>query len=49
MPNGKPGDHWLTDLLHWNRTAFGEPVDGLLKEIVELGGEPVLERPPWNE
>jgi hypothetical protein len=49
MPNGKPGDHWLTDLLHWKRPAFGEPVDGLLKEIAELGGELVLERSPWKE
>ena len=49
VPNAKPGDHWLTDLAHWNRPAFGEPVDSLLKEIVALGGERVLDRPPWQE
>ena len=49
MPNGKPGDHWLTDLVHWNRPAFGEPIDSLLQEIVRLGGEGLLESSPWQE
>jgi hypothetical protein len=47
VPNGKPGDHPLTDLLHWNSPVFGEPVDSLLREIVKLGGERILDRPPW--
>jgi hypothetical protein len=49
MPNGKPGDHWLTDLITWNHPVFGEPVDSLLKEIVRLGGERLLEGSPWQE
>ena len=49
MPNGKPGDHPPTDLLHWDSPAFGEPVDSLLREIVKLGGESVLDRSPWRE
>ena len=49
MPNGKPGDHWVTDLTYWNRPVFGEPVDSLLKEIMALGGERILERSPWRE
>jgi hypothetical protein len=46
VPNGKPGDHPLTDLLHWNSPTFGEPVDSLLREIAKLGGERILDRPP---
>jgi len=49
MPNGKPGDHWLTDLVHWNRAVFGEPIDGLLRQVVALGGERILDSPPWQE
>jgi hypothetical protein len=49
VPNGKPGDHPLTDLLHWNSPTFGEPVDSLLREIVKLGGERTLDRSPWRE
>src|SRR3984957_13443870 len=49
MPNGKPGDHPLTDLLNWDSPAFGEPVDGLLREIGKLGGESILGRSPWRE
>lgn len=49
VPNGKPGDHPLTDLLHWKSPVFGDPVDNLLREIVKLGGESVLDRSPWRE
>jgi hypothetical protein len=35
--------------LHWNSPAFGEPVDSLLREIVKLGGEGILDRSPWRE
>jgi hypothetical protein len=38
MPNGKPGDHPLTDLLSWGHAAFGPPIDDLLKEIDARGG-----------
>ena len=33
MPNGKAGDHPLTDILHYGSSEFGEPVDGLVKEM----------------
>ena len=33
MPNGKPGDHPFTDILHYGRSEFGEPVDSLVKEL----------------
>jgi hypothetical protein len=48
-PNGKPGDHPVTDLLHWNTTVYGEPVDSLLREILELGGEKILDGAPWRD
>lgn len=46
---GGPGDHWLTDLKHWDRAAFGEPLDSILRDILRLGGERLLEQQPWNE
>jgi hypothetical protein len=38
MPNGKPGDHPITDVMIHNRVVFGEPWDSLLREIVDLLG-----------
>ena len=32
-----------------DRAVFGEPVDSLLKQIVKLGGERLLERSSWQE
>ena len=32
-----------------NVRAFGEPIDGLILEILDLGGESTLAKPPWNE
>ena len=49
MPSGGPGDHWQTDLLTWELPAFGEPIDGLLVEVIGLGGAAVLDAPPWGE
>ncbi|GAA2758444.1 hypothetical protein [Actinopolymorpha rutila] len=37
MPNGKPGDHPLTDILVHNNEVFGTPVDGLVRELDGLG------------
>ena len=42
MNMGGPGDHWYTDLFTWNREAFGEPVDSLLRDIRRLGGDGLL-------
>ncbi|MEX0904700.1 MAG: hypothetical protein WD604_16490 [Balneolaceae bacterium] len=33
MPNGKPGDHPLTDILNHGQSEYGEPVDGMVKEM----------------
>ena len=33
MPNGKLGDHPLTDILDYGHSEFGDPVDSLVKEI----------------
>lgn len=48
MPNGKHGDHWRTDLFNWNLSAFGEPIDSLLREIHQLGGDRLLDEEPWQ-
>jgi hypothetical protein len=49
MVSGKPGDHWLTDLTDWHIPAFGDPVDGLIVAILDLGGEGALNQSPWKE
>ena len=36
MPNGRPGDHPLTDILNYGYSEFGEPIDGLVKQIAEM-------------
>lgn len=59
MPNGKPGDHPLTDLLTYGHPAFGPPIDDLLIAIAKAGHRellnvgPIAERlaqilPPWG-
>lgn len=40
MPNGKPGDHPLTDLFTHNLEVFGAEIDDLLREIKSLSGSP---------
>lgn len=47
MNTGGPGDHWWTDLFSWGRPAFGEPVDGLLRDVVRYGGQQALDAEPW--
>lgn len=44
MPNGKPGDHPLTDILVHGFTVFGAELDGLIREIDDLGGSADLAR-----
>ena len=44
MPNGKPADHQLTDLLVHGIPVFNPRVDALIREIAELGGRDTLER-----
>lgn len=33
MPNGKPGDHPITDIVVHRSRVFGEPFDDLIREI----------------
>src|SRR5712672_1450934 len=37
MANGKPGDHWQTDILHCGLPAFSSEVDLLICEAYEAG------------
>ncbi|RYC14200.1 hypothetical protein [Nocardioides zhouii] len=43
MSMGGPGDHWYTDMFTWERPAFGEPTDSLIREIRHLGGDSLLQ------
>ena len=38
MPNGKIGDHPLTDITIHNSRVYSERVDLLIRKIVNLGG-----------
>jgi hypothetical protein len=38
MPNGRPGDHPLTDILHYGWTVFGPEIDGLVRELALMPG-----------
>jgi hypothetical protein len=44
MANGKKGDHPLTDIIHRKILRFSPKADGLISEIVQLGGTAELER-----
>ncbi len=38
MPNGKPGDHPFTDIVTHGLAVYSPTVDGLIREIDQLGG-----------
>jgi hypothetical protein len=38
MPNGKYGDHPITDILIHGRRVYSKRADDLIRKIVELGG-----------
>jgi hypothetical protein len=38
MPNGKIGDHPLTDIIVHNCRVYSEQADSLIRDIVALGG-----------
>lgn len=38
MPNGKPGDHPFTDILHLGHSEYGEPVDSFVKKLAAMPG-----------
>ena len=44
MPNGKKGDHPITNVLRWKTARFSPKADELIAEIVQLGGMAELER-----
>jgi hypothetical protein len=43
MSMGGPADHWYTDIFSWNRSAFGEPIDSLIRDIRHFGGDALLQ------
>jgi len=42
MNMGGPNDHWYTDIFTWDRPAFGEPIDTLIRDIHRFGGDQLL-------
>lgn len=46
MPNGRPGDHPVTDIVQ-GRAVFGDEADGLIREVVAMGGNDELCRERW--
>jgi hypothetical protein len=42
MPNGKPDDHPLTDILHYGRDVYSSRAAGLVREIAGLADEKAL-------
>jgi hypothetical protein len=48
MPNGKPDDHPLTDILVHKRSVFSSRIDKTIREIDQLGGRhEILDRIVW--
>ncbi|MCP3422440.1 hypothetical protein [Nocardioides pinisoli] len=43
MNMGGPTDHWYTDIFTWDRPTFGEPVDSLIRDIRNFGGDSLLQ------
>src|SRR5205823_4133330 len=39
MPNGKPGDHPITDIVIHGLAVYSPKADALIREIVQLGGQ----------
>jgi hypothetical protein len=36
MPNGKPGDHPVTDIVVWKKSVFAPETDALIREIAQF-------------
>jgi hypothetical protein len=47
MPNGKPGDHPLTDILIHKVKVYGDEADDLIRKIAELSSRRELDE--WWE
>jgi hypothetical protein len=43
MPNGKPGDHPLTDILVHKMKVYGQEADDLIRRIAELSSRRELD------
>lgn len=43
MSMGGPADHWYTDIFSWHRSAFGEPIDSMIRDIRRFGGDALLQ------
>jgi hypothetical protein len=48
VANGKPGDDPVTDVVVHHADVFGSEADDLIRDIVYLGGEGYLRRPPLH-
>jgi len=44
MPNGKVGDHPITDIVIHRRSVFSKEIDGLIERIVTIEGVGQLEK-----
>ena len=49
MPNGKPGDHPLTDIVVHGSRVYSELADELVRRIVDLGGRDRIETMLYSE
>lgn len=38
MPNGRPGDNPYDEIIHHGGSEYGEPVDGLVRQLSQLPG-----------
>ena len=43
MPNGKPGDHPITDIIIHKKSVYSKKIDKLIRDIVEFGGRSEIE------
>ena len=43
MPNGKPGDHPLTDILNYGQTVYGPEIDDLVRKIASFASRRELD------
>jgi len=48
MPNGKPGDHPVTDILVHKVTVYGDEADDLIRKIAELSSRRELDE-RWEQ
>ena len=49
MPNGKPGDHWYTDIVVHDLPVFSPEIAALIREIDKLVDDPAHATDPPTE